>query len=464
MNALQEMKGNKTYEEWIQSLDLERGRGSPQGGSRSSEADWLHALRRKAYERFKTLGFPNRKSEAWKYLHLEPLLKTSFALPARQTELSAEKIQEIKKSFLASNENRLVFVNGRCRQDLSAAHLPEGSKLQNLGEALKNGDPILTAYLGRGIENETNAFTALNASNFQEGVYLSLAKDARVENPIELIFVAADSGSPLVFYPRIFVFLETGAQAEVVTHYLDLTRNVYFMNAAAEIYLGKNTKLRWTNVHLEGSGANSFLNTQCHLQEKSVFERAAFFHGGALTRDEVNVDFEAENASCALSGLAALSGNSQVFHHATVRHRAGHCTSRQVYKNILAGRAQAEFNSLVHVLRDAPQSNSEQLDKNLLLSDSARAYSRPQLRIDNDDVQCNHGATTGQLAKDELFYLQSRGLDKNLARQVLIFSFAQEVLDKILFLPLRRRLEQWAQATIQGMIKNGKANAYDPRP
>ena len=467
MSATQKMTEYKTYHELVESLAA--------SAKRNSEPEWLSALRRKAYERFKELGFPTRKSEAWKYLHLEPLLKTPFASAPRPA-LTSKDLQKLKATFLPENTNRLVFVNGYYVKELSSPSplsspplkgrgRGEGAKaLSNLPNAVlgdlggvlaANGNQTLKSHLGQGIEKEPNPFTAINAFSFQDGIYLYLPKDARIENPLEIIFATANpSATPFVSCPRIFVFLEEGASVEVVLQHVSLTPSASFVNSAAEIYLGKKTKLSWTEVHFEESGANQFSNTHCSLQKNSSFQRTAFFQGEAVARDEVNVALEDERASCELAGLAVLSEGSQVFHHVKVTHAAGLCSSRQVYKNILADRAQAEYNSLVRVLKGASRSNAEQLDENLLLSDGARAYSRPQLRIDNDDVQCNHGATTGQLEKDELFYLQSRGLKKSLARQILIFGFAKEVLEGIPLLDLRRRLEQGVQEKIQAMVKD----------
>ncbi len=183
--------------------------------------------------------------------------------------------------------------------------------------------------------------------------------------------------------------------------------------------------------------------------------------GGSIIRNDIHVDLDGAEAFCPLAGLAALAGKSQAFQHVSVNHRFLNCTSRQIYKNILAGDSVAEFNSLVHVWRCAQKSDSEQLDKNLLLSENARVYSRPQLRIDNDDVRASHGAATGRLEKDELFYLQSRGFPKELARFLLIYGFAKEVLEKIRPEELRRQLEPQWETQVREIV-NDKHKAPPP--
>ena len=170
-----------------------------------------------------------------------------------------------------------------------------------------------------------------------------------------------------------------------------------------------------------------------------------------MSHHELTVDYQGEGACSEDFGLSILRGQSHVSQIFNVRHQNSHCRTRQLYKNILGDRAQAEFNSLVHVFTGTKGSDSDQLNRNLIVSDSARAFSRPQLKIDADDVAATHGSATGQLDERELFYLRSRGLEKTLARYVLTYGFAEEILKKIKSDSMRWQLELWVRKEIEAM-------------
>ena len=418
--------------------------------------DWLQKLRKQAWERFQTLGFPTRKIEDWKYISLESLLNQPL-VPAAASKFSDLKPQEILKDVLIPDgeKNRFVFLNGFEAKALSSdADLPEGVKLENLSAAW-NRHPAVKAWLGSGMESEQNPFALINTFRFDQGVFLHVPANVTVKSPIHLVVAGAGIPvSPPVFYPRILVVLEEGAQAEVVFHEIGIGKDAYFMNAVAEVVLGKNARLDWLTVARESEKAVRFLALRSRLAGGSSLETASFNENGGLVREEIQVAMEGENATYGFRGLSLLEGESQFFHHTVVDHKVPHCTSRQVGKNILAGNARAEFDNLVHVFRNAQKSDSNQLNRNLLLSGMARTYSRPRLRIDADDVQCTHGSATGQLEDEELFYLQSRGFAKEQARFVLLDGFAQEILNEIRPRSLVKPFETLTGRKLKEMIKS----------
>lgn len=345
-----------------------------------------NALRQKALDRFRQLGFPNRKLEAWKYTNLEPVLNSPFQKEAPASE-----------SFSPEQQS-----------------LIEALTEQQLAET-------------------TNPFEAINAFQFQR---IKLIEKPGQEH-LEVTDVA----------PRIVIALKENAELHLVLEH----RSESLMNESILVQLGRNARLNLTSIHRNQPGALQMSTTRVWQEEGSVFERVAYHTGGTLLRSQVDVDFEGPRAECSLFGLSILDRESQAFDHLTVRHRVPECTSRQSYKNILAGKSQAEFNSMAHVFRGAQKSVSQQLDRNLLLSPEARAYSRPQLKIDADDVQCNHGAATGHLGEDDLFYLRSRGIKKAEARYLLTYGFARDILEQVKDKNLRAQLEKDAQEKIKGM-------------
>ena len=437
MNELKEKKDSRNYQDWIQSLDFSNGR---------LKDDPLRSVRAQAFERFKKLGFPTRKTEAWKYMSLEPVLKTVFTPPQPRTG----NPDQLKKYFF-QDENRLVFINGRYSSEFSVTQ--NKIEIEALSSVLAKRPDEIKKYLPENFENESNAFTAINAFSFEEGAFIRIPAESSFEKPFHLLFVNyGDSKAPEVFYPRIIVVVGKGASANLLIQSMGVSAGPYLMNGFAEFFLGENAKIHCTHLQREEGGALKVFTARAKQQAGSHFEWVSFSHGGSSLRNEIISELEGENAFSFSAGLSVLSGASQVFHHAEVQHRVPRGTSRQLYKNILAGKSQAEFDSLVHVWRGAHHSDSQQLDRNLLLSDFARAYSRPQLKIDADEVQANHGAATGQLQKDELFYLRSRGLDKDMARFILIRGVAEEVIQKIKCPAVRQEVENFLREKLEKIL------------
>ncbi len=418
-----------------------------------SGTPWLRDIRQKSWQRFREIGFPTRKLEAWKYLNLEALLNQSF-LPATTDRCGFVALSDLNQYFFSHKEtNRIVYFNGRnCRNFCSGFDLPPGAFLKPLSEVLRDAPGWLKQYWQERAGREEDGFAAVNAFNFHEGIVLYVPKDTKVEAPVHLLFAGgAESEWPSVFYPRIVICLEAGAKAEIVFESVGIKNEAYFMNSVFDIILGENANLNWINIREQSEKSHQFFFANVRQAKASHLEMVTFSQESGIVRDEMKIDFTGTEASCSLSGLSILSHSNQVFQHMHVEHEKPSCTSRQFFKNILAGRAQAEFDSLVHVKRDAQKSDSYQLNKNLLLSESARAYARPQLKIDADDVQCAHGSATGQLDKGELFYLQSRGLRKEVARFVLTYGFAEEILQGIPVAPLRHKLELAVKAKLESI-------------
>lgn len=350
-----------------------------------SEPEWLRAKRELAHERFKATGFPTRRDESWKYTHLDNIVSRDYA-PASLGVLTTD----LHKTAWAEK------------------------------------------YLALESTPETNPFVHLNTAQFQEGLFVRIPKNTSEAKPFHIKMASrGNDQKPPAYHPRVLIVVEAASQCEIVLDYDDQNAESYFMNSVIEFVLEPNATLS-CSIHQQATKqAVQFMNIRARLAEGSRLDITGLTTGGSIIRNDLHIDLDGANAFCSLAGLSVLEGRSQAFQHISVNHRFLNCTSRQVYKNILAGDSVAEFDSLVHVWRCAQKSDSEQIDKNLLLSDGARVYSRPQLRIDNDDVRASHGAATGQMEKDELFYLQSRGIPKDVARFLLIHGFAQEVLNKV---------------------------------
>ena len=419
-----------------------------------SASDWMKNLRQKAYDRFQALGFPTRKMEDWKYIDLAPILGASF-VPPETKGMEASELKEFEKFFFCRLEqNRIALVNGVFTKELSSELcLPEGVILENLGSALSSKRPLIEPYLGANLEKESNAFNLINTFRFRDGVFLYVPEGVTVEAPVHILLATApNAGQATAFDPRILLVVGKNANVKIVVDHAAAGSQDFFSNVVLEGYLDSGASVEYSQIQRHGKEGFQFVSSHFYLKDKSRLRAMLFARGGRLTRTQTCVDFGGEGASMSLKGLSVLSGESEVYCHALVHHRAGRCQSRQVYKNILAEKSKSEFNSFVAVEKNANGSDSQQLNKNLLLSDQARAYSRPQLKIDADDVACAHGAAVGQLREDELFYLKSRGFSEGLARYVLTHGFAEEILSEVEPEGLRLELERWTSEEIRRVM------------
>lgn len=414
--------------------------------------DWLRQSREAAYERFQTLDFPSRKTEAWRYVNLEPVLNHPYHLP----KVGAETLvpTEMKKYEIAGpNALRLAFVNGIFSEKLSThKNLPAGILLEPLSLAVQKSHPALKDHLSRIDETEGNIFALSNQFSFEDGVFLEVDENTVIDRPIQLLFLG--EGNSVASSPRIIISLKRNAQASVLLHTDSLPLRQYFINALAEVELEQNAILHCVNFQSESSSAFNFLTVRAALHQASRLHWISVSRGGAVIRNDIHVEYEGEGASCKLDGLAVLSNESRVYNYVTVRHKQARGTSRQVFKNILAEKSQAEYSSIVHVLRDAIECDTDQLDRNLLLSRDARAFTRPQLKIDTDNVKSTHGAATGQWVGEELFYLRSRGLTEKLAKFVLTHGYAREIIEKIEIPALRHAIDREIHLELDHILEN----------
>lgn len=412
--------------------------------SAQGEASWTKRLREEALERFEQLGFPTTFKEEWKYTNLAPLAKTRF-VPGSESRSAQVTASDLKAFTYAEAEgSRLVFVNGIFRQELSSLKaLPEGVVAENLADALRNErSEVLRERLARYADYSENGLTALNTAFVSEGAFLFIPKGVRVEAPVHLLFLTDAGDSRVVSFPRVLVVAEAQSEATVIESYASLGDSNYWTNAVVEILLEEGARLEHYKVQREGAKAFHTATTQVELHASSSFDTTTITLGAELSRHNVNVRMKARGAECRVDGLYMVGTGQHTDTHSLIEHAEAYCTSRQLYKGILDGKSRAVFNGKVFVREGAMQTDAQQTNRNLLLSNEARVDTKPQLEIFADDVKCAHGATVGQLEEEELFYLISRGLRPELAQNLLTYGFAEEVINKIKIESIRAQLDE----------------------
>lgn len=407
----------------------------------ADDPPWLAAMRSRAIERFQAVGFPTLKDEAWRYTNVAPVAKTEFS-HAPGDGVSADDVAGI--AFPGYEGAQAVFVNGRLSPELSSIdHLPEDVRLSALSDALEEDPKFLEAHLGNHASVERNPFAALNAALFEDGAVLRIARRAVVEDPIHLLFVSRPGDGPAVTHPRNLIVLEEGSEATVIEDYAGWAPDVYLTNAVTEAVLNEDAKLDHYKVQRESEAGYHVATLQVHQDRMSRASDLSLSFGGALVRNDVNSWFADEGGELALNGLYVVGGTQHVDNHTQIDHAKPHCTSSELYKGVLNGRARGVFYGNVTVHPDAQKTNAIQTNKNLLLSEQALVDSIPGLKIFANDVKCKHGSTIGQLDKGQVFYLQSRGLDETTARSLLTYAFASELVRTIRVDAVRRALDDW---------------------
>lgn len=406
-----------------------------------SGRSWIDQIRKAGIHSFAELGFPSTHHEEWKYTNVAPVADIQFQLaPCEFTESIAEKLGRV--AFADLEYGRLVFVNGHyCRELSSPEMLPKGVKAGSLAAALEGKAPSLEEHLARYAGYKDRAFVALNTAFINDGAFIEIPKGLVLEKPIHLLFVSTGNGQPTVSHPRNLILVGRESQAILIEGYVGLGKEVTFTNAVTEIVAGEGAVLDYNKLQQESERSFHIANVQVQQDRSSSVTTCSISFGGALVREEVNAVLGGEGAEAMLNGLYVTTGQQHVDNHTRIDHAKPHCNSRELYKGILDGKSTGVFNGKIIVRKDAQKTDAKQSNKNLLLSQDAVINTKPQLEIYADDVKCTHGATIGQLDPEAIFYLRSRGIGLEAARNLLTRAFGSDIIGRIKVGPIRDRLE-----------------------
>ncbi len=403
-------------------------------------AKWLQQLRDRATEQVRQLTLPTVRDEEWRFTNLLPLQQVSFQPPDPDVQLAAPDMAAF--TLAETNRSRLVFVNGIYAPHLSTIdRLPPGLFVGHLAELPPEYGEQVCHYLGcqPGAEE---VFTALNSAGFVDAAMIWVPQNLVVDQPIHLLFIATAVEVPTISQPRCLVVAERGSALTLVEAYAAAGAGVYLTNAVTEVWAQENAQINHTRIQQESKDAFHVGKTAIAQARDSRYTCNAISLGAKLSRHNLNITQMGEQAETILNGLTLISGSQLADTHSAIACTQPHGSSRQLHKCIVSDRAHAVFNGKVFVPKAAQQTDAGQLNRNLLLSPKARVDTKPQLEIVADDVKCTHGATVSQLDAEEVFYLQSRGLDRASARNLLIQAFATEVIEQIPVPSLRKMLSR----------------------
>lgn len=392
---------------------------------------WLACLRAEGLERFARTGLPTTRNEAWKFTNLRGLEKQHFQPAPDARALAIDAIP----TALAEPGPRLVFVAGQYRPDLSRTDgLPAGVALDALSAQMAAAPDTLAQRMEELLSRFKaldHPFRALNAAFLADGVLLHVPAGVKLDRPVELVFIAPP-GIAAAWHPRLVLVVEDRAEATIVEHHVGTAGSAYLSNIATDAAVGKGARLHHYKMQREGLDAFHIATVNTLLAEGSVYDTFVLNLGAKLARHEARQVLDGERIEARVSGAYAIAGDQVSDITTLIDHAKPNCTSREVVKGVIDGKARAVFQGKIIVRPDAQKTDGYQLNRALLLSDEAEIDSKPELEIYADDVKCSHGATAGELDEEQMFYLRSRGVPRDAARVLLIGAFLGEALDEII--------------------------------
>lgn len=408
----------------------------------------LKDLRQQAMNQFNALGLPNRKTEAWKYTPVEKRLSVDHIVyhESRTSPLSADDVKSVLIPGL--DAHLAVTLNGRYLPELSSVDgLEETVTFTDLRTAFESVDSVLSERFARYASHSVDPFVALNTAFLMDGLFLHVPSGVRVKKPLYLVHLF-DTEDQTVVQPRSVFVADAESEATIIEQYYSLNEAGHFINTVSEWVIERQCSIHHYQVQDLSPACTAIFNQYVHQEQHSYFSTHASILKGGMIRNNLTITPDAEECESHLLGFVLGTGSMHVDNHTLVDHRKPNCFSNELYKNVLDDQSTGVFNGKVLVRQDAQKTNAYQSNKSITLTQKARMYSKPELEIYADDVKCSHGATTGQLDAEALFYLRSRGLSEKQARSILLKAFARDVIDAIDLEALRDYVDARLVATL----------------
>ncbi len=382
---------------------------------------------------FAELGFPTLHHEDWRFTNVAPLAKLPFQPVFQAPAVNGAETQALDEfAFTKLAGTRLVFVNGHYSPKLSTVgKFPAGVKVGSLAAALASDPALVEKYLGRCTPAPDNAFAALNQAFFLDGAFVQVPEGVDLASPIQLVYICSTHETGATVSPRNLIVVGANSRVTIVESYIATMDTAYFTNAVTEIFAGDHAFVEHLKFQDEALSAFHIAAIHGEFGRASNVNIHSFALGAKLSRNSIRTKLAGERLECILNGLYLTRGEQLADHHMVVEHAQPHCASHEYFNGILDDKSKGVFHGRILVQQIAQKTDAKQTNKNLLLSDDASADTKPQLEIYADDVKCTHGATIGQLNDESIFYLRSRGIGTDTARQMLIHAFAGEIIERI---------------------------------
>jgi len=397
------------------------------------DVSWLKSLRKKATEGFSVTGFPTLREEEWRYTNISPIEKKQFVVAEKPGKLDAAFV----KAVLLEGCYHLVFVDGFYQAELSSMDgLPAGVTVSALSEALSEHEALIKSLLDSTVETPALGFVNFNTALFTDGAVISIEENTVLDKPIQLAFISSKEAALKLTNSRNLVLAKASSKASIIETFHSVEESCHHTNVITEVVVEPNANLSHNRLQAESLKAYHIGGVYSRLENNAIFNQSNYTFGANLSRCEIHGTL-GEASDCTLNGLYVGQDKQHMDNHTRLNHAHPHAVSNEFYKGVLGDSSRGVFQGRIVVAQDAQKTDAKMNNRNLLLSDRAEVDAKPQLEIYADDVKCAHGVTVGQLDETAIFYLRSRGADKQTAKNMLTFAFANEMIEGIDFEPLR---------------------------
>ena len=414
----------------------------------STEA--LNSLRMAALETLEGASLPERGDEDYERTSVNDMFAPDYGLNINRVNFQADIAATFRCDVPNMSTLLGIVVNDIFRPTKSLlSGLPEGVTFQSLRQAAAEGHPAVVAHYGK-VAPIDNPAVALNTLLAQDGVLVHIDRGVQLEKPLQLVNIFS-APIPMMAPRRVLIVLEDGASAKLLAcdHTQDST-NKYLSSEVVEIVLGANSHLDYYTIEESSSETTRHSNLYCRQEQNSRFSSGSITLTCGNTRNNFWLDLNGQGSECKLAGMVIGSDNQHIDNDVRLNHNVPHCTSNQLFKYVLDEKSTGAFSGRILVAENAKYTDAGQTNRNLLASSDARMHTKPMLEIYNDDVKCSHGATTGQLDNDALFYMQSRGIPEPEARKMLMQAFMADVIDSVDMEELHDRLRHLVEKRFSG--------------
>ena len=377
---------------------------------------WAKGLSQEGKKAFLGIGLPTPKTEAWKYTKLRELEADDyeFAAPADKNAMPLQQFP-----FPCAE---IDFLNG---QWVKTSNLPQGLTIKPLIEALSHINQIA--------DIQNYPFAALNSAYLEQGVFIEVAANQKIEMPLVLRYHTIPQGHNFFENIRNIVVLNTGSQLDLVEYYsyTGEVKSRYFVNQVNEIQVQENAELNHYKFQNEAYKANHIALHAVDVETSGTYKSFCLQKGANIARNETKIKLKGLQARAQVDGAYVMNGWASLDTTTDIEHLVPQTQSSQLIKGVVGGDAKGVFQGKIHIAPNADQTEGTQLHKALLLSDTAEIDVKPELEIFADDVKCSHGAASGELDEEQLFYMQSRGISREDAKKMLIDAYLEDVFARI---------------------------------
>jgi Fe-S cluster assembly protein SufD len=393
----------------------------------NGDSTLLGSIRKQGLDRVKASRLPTPRDEDWRFTSLKPLVRTKFEL-THPYEGKLDAIDEY--SIPESKGSRIVFINGYYSEEHSSLeNVPEAVTVGNIADFADQD--IVKDHLNQYSDYDDNPFVGLNDSYLNDGLIIHVPEGVKMDAPIQAINYNTKQDKPYFTVPRLLLIAEQNSEMTLIEDHIGEEGAEYFTVPVEEVKLYDGAQVHHVRIQRDSRDAVHFCYPVTHVAKDSNYDSYTITLGAKLSRNEPHLIQTDEEVDFTVDGLVLIDGDQIADTHSVMDHRFSHADSHQLHKCVINGSAHSIFNGKIFVRQHAQKIDSFQENRNLLLSRDGAVNTKPQLEIFADDVLCSHGATIGQLEEDEVFYLKSRGLSDQKARELLTYAFALETIENV---------------------------------